>query len=211
MADLISRITYESKIAPGAVVTFRRPTAASRAVFLQAQAATLAKVREIQRQRKPLDDEHRKALKAHEAELLTRVDAMIEAEGITRQDAESRVEMDRLRFHFEFRADHPEWGDSIDLQGIIEHDGIGWARLRQMVVGVEGLSVDGEPVTTADGIIERCHPSLADELIKEAERIAGLSATERGELLPPGTSLPLADGASPSTTATPAESAPAAA
>jgi hypothetical protein len=208
---LTSRSTYNLKSVPGAVVTFRRPTAASRAVFLQSQAATLAKIREIQRQRKPHDEEHQAFVKSTRAEMLARVDAMIETEKITRQEAERRIEPDLMLAYMRYRAEHPEWADSMDLQGRVEHDGVGWARLRQMVAAVENLSDEDGAITTADEIINRCPPEITDELIAEAERIAGLSATERGESPSLGTSQQAEDGANQSTTAMPAESAPAAA
>jgi hypothetical protein len=203
--ELLSKITFNSQALPGVVVVFRRPTAITRAAFLAGQAKQRIAIREIQRQRKPLDLQYDEALAKAKAAAKVEVDALITSEGISRQQAEERI-VDFTGMYLQFRADNPEWADLADAQMRLQHDGEGWARLRAMLISVDGLVIDGEPVTTADQVIEQAPPALTDELIEASEQIAGLSPTERGESPWLGTS-PKADPKPPNDTiAIPADS-----
>ena len=113
--DYQPTITVESKVLPGVRYTLHRTTAPRRARFQESVQEYRAQVREIQRQRKPLDEEYQKALDAALAVAKVEVDQLV-AEGMTREDAEARVRVD-----IKLPDDkYTEWADSIEEQRRIE-------------------------------------------------------------------------------------------
>jgi len=207
--DILTRIQYESKVVPGAVATFRRASAATRAVFLRSQAQHRAEIREIVRERKPLDDAWSEVLKKARAQAKVEVDRlMTEDAALTRQDAEARV---KVSDYLDFPDDQfVERAESLDRQEVIERDGMGWSTLRSMLVSIDGYTIDGR-VPGADLLIAEAPMELTDELVRVANEIAGLGATERGESPWPGISAKAEAGPKSNSTVPPVEGEPAAA
>lgn len=194
--DFLSRIQFESKVIPGAVVTFKRVTATTRATFTQALAKYRVLLREIQRQRKPLDDAYNAAMKTAKASAKIEVDRLIEAENTTREEAEKRVPL---------QIDFPdnqfaEWADSLDRQRQVERDAMGLCGLRAQFVSITGYTIQGE-IPNIETLIDEAADEFTAELVDAANGIAGLSPTERGESPWPGTSPRVVDGPKPSTIA----------
>lgn len=202
--DFPSRITFNSKVVPGAVVTFRRATATNRAAYLESGAKYRAELRAVRHEGKATLEAYDAALKKAKAEAKTRVDALIEAEGITREEAEKR-EWDAIAFFLGYVAEHPEYAELSENIAELAALADGVPTLRALFVRIEGVTVGGhEP--TIDEILTACPDSLIKELMDAAQKIAALDPTERGELLWPTTSPAVEDGPSQSTTAASAES-----
>lgn len=200
--DYQPTITVESKVLPGVRYTLHRTTAPRRARFQESVQEYRAQVREIQRQRKPLDEEYQKALDAALAVAKVEVDQLV-AEGMTREDAEARVRVD-----IKLPDDkYTEWADSIEEQRRIEKYAIARATLRALFVGIEGFTIGGA-VPTVDMLIDSGPDELADELAEAAERVMALKPSDSGNLQWPGTSEPAAAGPTSDSTAPLVESAP---
>ncbi len=183
--DILTKFEYHSKVIPGAVVVFRRVTVATRARYFESLTGFRSKLRELHRKRKPLADALEAAQEAARAVAKVEVDRLIEAESITREEAEKRVPLD-VKFPDDQFLD---WADLTDEITRVERDGSGIAGLRGQFISITGYTLNGK-VPTVDEIIEDGPQELTDELIKTANEIAGLSATERGESPWPGTSQP---------------------
>ncbi|MEN6533680.1 MAG: hypothetical protein ABFD89_08455 [Bryobacteraceae bacterium] len=204
--DTLTRIEFHSKVVPGAVATFRRASATSRARFLDILAESRVRIRDLYRQRKPLDEEFGAARTKANTEAKAEVDRLIEAEGVTRAEAEARVPV---------KVDFPdekfvEWSDFTDEISRLERQTGGWGTLRSLLVSIEGYTLGGK-VPTAEELIAEAPCELTDELVSAANEIASLSPTERGESPWPGTSVQAAAGPKSDTTAAAAGSAPASA
>jgi len=199
--DILSRIRFESKTAPGVAVTFRRSSVIARDRFLEAASAQRTRVRELYRERKPLDDEYRAAIAKAQAAAKSAVDQLIEAEGITRQAAEARVPVKPDISDEKFER----WVDLTDEIQRLERDGSGRATLRSLLVSIEGFTIDGR-VPGAAELIEEADCALTDELVQAANEIAQLSPAERGESPWPGISARAAAGPKKDTNAPPASS-----
>ncbi|MEN6537859.1 MAG: hypothetical protein ABFD60_11315 [Bryobacteraceae bacterium] len=204
--DVLTRIEFHSKVAPGAVATFRRASATSRARFLDTLAESRVRIRDLYRQRKPLDDEFQAERSRAMAEAKIEVDQLIEAEGITRADAEARVTVKTNFPDDKFL----EWSDLTDEITRLERQSGGWGTLRSLLVSIEGYTLGGK-TPTAEELIAEAPCELTDELVTAANEIASLSPTERGESPWPGTSAQAAAGPKSDTTAAAAESTPASA
>lgn len=201
--DILTRIRFESKVCPGLVATFRRASAAARSRVLENASSQRARIRELVRERQPVDDEYRAAIKKAQTSAKVEVDRLIEAESLTRQEAETRVPV-----HPEIADDRfAEWVRLTDEIGRLEKEGVGWATLGGMLVSIEGFTLDGH-VPTAGELIEEADCALTDELVQAANEIAGLTPTERGESPWPGISAQAAAGPKSDTTAPLAGSAP---
>lgn len=199
--DLLSRFEYRSQVIPGVVVVLKRFTVTTRAAYQQSLATFRAQIREIQRRRKPLDEAYDKAWEAAKAIAKAEVDRLIESEQIDRAVAEKRVPVKS-----EFPDDQfAEWSALVDEQKRIERDSLGLSGLRAQFVSIRGLSINGVEVSDAETLLAEAPGELADELIRVANEIAGLGATERGESPWPGTSPQAEVGPKSNTSAIPAE------
>ncbi len=187
--DILTKFEFQSKVIPGAVVVFRRVTVGSRARYFESLTGYRTKLRELHRKRKPLQDALEAAQEAARAIAKVEVDRLIEAESITREEAEKRVPL---------AVDFPEdqffeWADLTDEIARVERDGSGISGLRGQFVSIDGYTMDGN-VPTVDELIDGGPQEFVDELVKTANEIAGLSAIERGESPWLGTSQPPVDG-----------------
>jgi hypothetical protein len=202
--DLITKFEYQSKVIPGVTAIFRRFTAASRGMFEQSLGRHRARLRELRCQQAPPEKAYQEAVEKARVAAKIEIDKLMEAEGITRSDAEARITP-----HVEFPDD--QLAALFDLSSQIqrfERDSIGQAGLRAQLVSITGLTLDGVACVDADTLICEAPDTLTDELIDVADQIARLSPTERGESPWPGTSPLMEAGPALDTTATPAGSSP---
>jgi hypothetical protein len=197
--DILTRIEFHSKVCPGVVATFRRTSAASRARYLDSMGAYRARARELRRARKPLDDQYQAAIEKARAAAKVEVDRLIEAQGVTREAAEQRVQV-RVNF-----SEFEQWAEQTEEINRLESNASDWCGLRSVLVSIQGYTLAGkEP--TAEELIAEAPLELTDELAKAAGEISTLSPIERGESPWPGISAKAAAGPNPSTTAAPAAS-----
>jgi hypothetical protein len=202
MVNIQTRFRFESKLMPGVVVIFRRFSVTARAAFNESLSAQRAQVREIQRLRKPLDDEYRAAIDKDNARRKPEVDKLVEA-GTPRDKAEKQVPP-----NVEFPDDKfIEWAASRDEQTCIERDGVGRAAFKAVFVSIEEFQIDGR-IPTAEQIVDEAPDVFTDELAEAADKVMGLSPGDSGESLWRGTSEQPEAGTPLTTTASPAESAP---
>lgn len=200
--DYSPEITIESKVLPGVRFILHRMTVPRRARLHQEIAGIRERVREIQRERKPLDDEYRAAAEKARAAAKLAVDKLV-AEGLTREEAEQQAPV-----HLDFPEDKlAAWSDSLMVQKRMEEDGVGIATLRALLVGIEGFTIAGE-VPGVDRLIEKGPDELVDEMARAADKVAALAPGDRGNSLWPGTSEPAEAGPIASTIAPPAEPVP---
>lgn len=200
--DYSPKITVESKVLPGVSFTLHRMTVARRAQIHAAIAGIRAQIRDLQRERKPLEDEYRKVLEAAQAAAKAEVDKLV-SEGMTREEAEARVPLD-VQFPEDKAA---ALSDSLVVQRRLERDGIGGAYARALLVSVGCLTIDGE-TPTVGRVLEEGPIELVDEVAAAAQKVAELSPGDRGNSLWPGTSAPAEAGPQTDTAATSAASAP---
>jgi len=120
-----------------------------------------------------------------------------------RRDAEiadQRLEFTRLLEEYRALGDEERnspAGRRLDyLSGLIADQYLKPASIRAGLVSIEGLSVDGEPVTDADGLIERGPDALIEEVWLACEAASGLSEEQRKNSSSPGTSAGREDGGS---------------
>jgi hypothetical protein len=203
--DYTPHFTIDSAVLPGVSYTLHRMTVPRRAQIHAAIGETLKQIREIQRERKPLDDEYRAAYDKATAAAKAEVDKLV-ADGLTREEAEGRVPV-TVDFPDE---KYTEWARSIEVQRRLEKDGLGTAYARALLVSIAGFTIGGA-VPSLDQLIAEGPPELVDEIAEAAQKVAELSPSDRGNLLWPGTSKPPGAGPTTITDATSAEAAAASA
>jgi hypothetical protein len=175
-----------SKLFPGVTYKLNRISYGRRASF-ELDPATLAhraKVREIRRERKALDDEYDEASKrakaAAEPEVLKLVEAkMSRAEAQEKVYATLSVDMPAERFL--------AWSDGIAAERKADRDILGAAVIRCAFAGINGFKIKGQE-PTAQELIDDGPPEMLDEMLPACYGVLGMSPEETKNWQWPGTS-----------------------
>ena len=171
MISLTSKMTMDSKLLPGARVHLRKFNVQNRAHIVLALAEYRAKVNTLYRQMIPL------AIVPDETD---------ETGAVTKPgdspDVRERKTIERLALQTEIAA--------------LEDAYIKPALLRAYVVSIDGVELDGEPLS-AETLVSGAHPSFADEVYTFMEANNGLPPFVSSSSPSPSPSLTLEDGATP--------------
>ncbi len=175
MISLVSKLTLESKVLPGAVVHLKKFNVQQRAQITLQLAEYRAK----------LNDVYRRMIET--IPILNETD---ETGAVTKPgdpaDVIERKSLQRAGLHNEIAA--------------ITDAYIKPALLRHYIVGVEGVEIDGEPLT-AETVVTKAPPEFGDEIYSFIEEHNGLPPFAGSSSASPSHSPTAEDGSSPITTA----------
>jgi len=199
--DFQTKIPVDSKILPGVTFTLRRLSFNRRTAFHLALANYSAKLRDIRRERKPLDAEYQAAAEKAKAATEPEVQKLVDA-GTPRVEAEKKVPIGKIDFPDER---FEQWAALMDAEQKLDRAEMTPALIRTCFVGIEGFSQDGRVPATADELLEDAPPELVEEIAKASDWVMGLPADQQGNLRWPGTSDKAEAGPETVTTAPSAE------
>jgi hypothetical protein len=194
-----SRKTFPSTSLAGVSFTLLKINVRRRLAFNLLMAKKFEALREIYKRRKPFDDEYRAVIKAAREKARPEIEALMEAESISREEATKKAKVT-----LEFPEDKLEQMLTITNEAQ-EYD----ARectpdmVKFFLQKIEGLEIDGAPAT-ADSLIDSGPDDLYQEVAQAISGQLGLTNTEKENLTLAGTSEPPAGGpANPEPAASP--------
>jgi len=184
-----SRKTFTSTSIPEVSFTLLKINVKRRLAFNLLMAKKFEALREIYKRRKPFDEAYQSALKAAREKARPEIEALMEAESISREEATKRSKVT-----LEFPEDQLEQIMAI-TQEAQEYD----ARectpdmVKFFLQKIEGLEIDGAPAT-ADSLIDAGPDDLYQEIAQGISGQLGLTSTEKENLELAGTSEPPVGG-----------------
>jgi hypothetical protein len=188
--NYLSTEPFTSTPFPSVTVKLRKMSQRRRAEFNLTMASLLAKAREIAIRNEPIEQEYVEFLKASEAiETSNKALAAEEPKATLPVFPDDKLE-----------ALQQAWTE----QRRFEQDEMSPPLLRWGVASIEGLTIDDKPADV-ESLIDAGPPELTEELAKEVTRVMRLSSAEIKNSESPTTSGAVADGATSSSTALPAD------
>lgn len=181
--------TFKSTTTPGVSFTLVKINVRQRLLFNLKMAKQFEELRAIYRKRKPFDDAYQDAIKAAREKARPEIDALMQAESLTREDA-----IKRLKIPLDFAADKLD-----QMVALIEEADTYDARevtpelVRYFLASIEGLTIDGEAATAAL-LIDKGPDELYREIAAAIAQQMGMTPEEKTNLQFAGTSKQPADG-----------------
>jgi hypothetical protein len=184
-----STISIPSKVYEGVTFTILRMQWARRRELRRIQAPARERMQSLQKEMAPLSKAYSEAMAAAKAAVKPERDRRI-AEGATPEEATAAVPLGTVAF------DGTQLDRLMELSAAI--DDIDRAELTReavkfVLVGIEGLAIDGEPATV-DLLQERGPDKLYAEIAEAVARELGLLPEEQENLGSPSTSAGVVDG-----------------
>ncbi len=187
--EYVSTKRIESTSCEGVAFTIRKMTVRRRAELEEMQATIRERLRWVQSTMAPLSKEYRAAVEAAKAAVKPARDKLV-AEGMGREDAEKEIPLPAVDFgedKLKRLVEESEMARKIDREELTPK------AVEYALVGIEGLTIDGE-AATFEALLERGPDPLYEEIAQAVARELGLLPEERENLSSPSTSDAEVDG-----------------